>query len=95
MSWVLSAKDLVAGPNDQLVALAVEPLAGMVGDGRRLFERRIGNDHLARDQIVADAEMLERALGLRAPELVGSNLDFAKAVSFSAEVSHVTLFGLG
>jgi hypothetical protein len=37
--------------NDQFVTL-VEPLAGMVGDGCSLLQRRIGRDHLARNKIL-------------------------------------------
>ena len=54
----------------------------MVGVGRRLLQDGVGGDHLARDQVLADAEMLERALRLRAPELVGGNFDLAKAIGF-------------
>ena len=81
---MLAGEDLVADLNDQLVALVVEPLAGMVGVGGGFLQDGVGGDHLARDQILADAEVLERALGLRAPELVGGNLDFAEAVGFLA-----------
>ena len=74
---VLAAQDLVGDLDDQRVDLVVEPLAGMVGIGRGFLEDGIGGDHLARDQVRADAEMFERPLGLRAPELVGGDLDFA------------------
>jgi hypothetical protein len=49
------------------MALVVEPAGGVIGIRRRLFQDRIGRDHFARDKIGADAEMLERALSLRAP----------------------------
>jgi len=64
---MLAGENLVANLKDQLVSRVIEPLSGVVGGGSRLFERRIGRDHLARNQIVPDAEMLERALGLCAP----------------------------
>ena len=64
---VLARQDLVAGVNDQLVALVVEPPAGGVGARRRLLQHGVGGDHLTRDQVLADAEMLKRALRLRSP----------------------------
>ncbi len=64
---VLSGENFVAGLNDQFVTLIVEPLARVVRDGGGFLQRGIGGDHLARHQIFADAEMLERALGLSAP----------------------------
>jgi hypothetical protein len=63
----------------------------VVGHGRRPLQDRIGVDHLARDQVVADAEMFQRALGLRAPELVRRDLDFAQAVGFDPHVRHADL----
>ena len=48
-------------------AMVFEPAGAMVGDRARLFQNRIGRDHLPRHQIVADAEIRDRALGLRAP----------------------------
>ena len=84
---VLAGEDLVADLNDQLVRLVVEPLAGMVGVGGGFLQDGIGGDHLARDQILADAEMLERALGLCAPELVGRNIDLAETVGFLSDVA--------
>ena len=68
---MLAGEDLVTDLNDQLVALVVEPPAGMVGIGGGFLQDGVGGYHLARDQVLADAEVLERALGLRAPELVG------------------------
>ena len=85
---VLAGQDLVAHLHDQLVHVGVEPAASAVGVGRRLLELGIGGDHLARDQVLADAEVLERALGLGAPQLVGGNGHFAEAVGFLAYVGH-------
>src|SRR4029077_829698 len=68
-----------------------KPLAGMIGVRRCLFQDRIGSAHSARGQILADAEMLERALGLRAPKLVGGDADLAECVGFYAEFAHLSL----
>src|SRR5271166_137140 len=64
---MLTRQDLVTGLNDQLVALIVQPLAIMVRDGGGLLQGGVGRDHLARNQVLADAKMLKRALGLSAP----------------------------
>ena len=85
---MLARQNLVADLHDQRVRFVVEPLAGMVGVGRRFLQDGVGGDHFARHQILADAEILERPLGLRAPELVGGDLDLAEAVGFRAKVSH-------
>lgn len=45
---------------------------------------RASSDHLPRHQILADAEVLQRALRLRAPEAVGGHIDLAEAVDLSA-----------
>ena len=85
---MLAGQDLVADLHDQLVRRVVEPLAVVVGVGRRLLQDGVAGDHLARDQVLADAEMLERALGLGAPQLVGRNAHLAEAVGFLANVCH-------
>ena len=75
-----AGQDLVAGLHDQAAGFVCEPSAGLVRDGRRLLQRRVGGDHLARHQVRADAEVLERALRLGAPQAVGRHQDFAEAV---------------
>ena len=88
---VLASEDLVTDLHDQLVGLFGEPLAGVVGGGRGFLQNGIRDDHLSRDQILANAEVLERTLSLCAPELVGGNIDFAEAVGFLANVCHSVL----
>src|SRR5262249_8886742 len=70
------------------VTLIIEPPAGMVRGCRGLLQDGVRGDHLARDQVAADAEMLERALGLRAPQLVGRHLDHAEAVALFSHAGH-------
>src|SRR5215469_793978 len=70
---MLAGKDLVAGLNDQLVALIVKPLAVVVRNGSCFLQGGVGRDHLARNQVLANAEMFKRTLGLSAPELVGGH----------------------
>jgi hypothetical protein len=91
---VLAGEDFVADLRDQPVGFVSQPLAGVVGNGSRLFEDGISRNHLTRDQILADAEMLERALRLRSPELVRRDIYFAKAVSFDAIFGHSIGFGI-
>src|SRR5262245_28138438 len=76
-------QDLVARLNDQLVGGVGESLVRVIGVGGRLLEDGVRLDHLARHQVLADAEILQRTLGLRSPELVGGNLHFSEAVGFS------------
>ena len=64
---MLAGEDFVARLNNQVVLLIVEPLAGMVRCGSGFLQDGIGGDHLARNEILADTEMLERALGLSTP----------------------------
>ena len=85
---MLAGEDFVAGLNDQLVALIVEPLAVVVGDGGGLLQGRVGRDHLAGNQVLPDAEMFKRTLGLRAPQLVGGYFDAAEAISLFSHVGH-------
>ena len=68
--------------------LLIEALAGKVGVGGAFFQGGVGGDHFAGNQIFPYAEVLERALGLCAPELVGRNIDLAEAIGFLAKVCH-------
>jgi hypothetical protein len=86
---VLAGEDLVAGLNDQFELLIAEALAGMVCSGSGLLQDGIGGDHLTRDQVLADAEMLERALGLGTPQLVRRHFNHTEAICFSSHVRHL------
>jgi hypothetical protein len=85
---MLSGQNLVAGPYDQPVRRVVEPATCAVGVGRRLLQHCVGGDHLPRYQVLTDAEMLKRTLGLRSPKLVSRHLDHAQAVGFSSKFGH-------
>ena len=65
------------------------PTAGHRADG---FVRRQdeAGDHLARDEVRADAEVFEGSLDLRAPEFVGGDLEIAETFGFGAESVHGT-----
>jgi hypothetical protein len=70
------------------MALPLEPLAGVVGVSGGFLQNGVSGNHLARNEILADAEMLKGTLGLSAPQFVSRNLDLAKAVGFSAVFRH-------
>src|SRR5262249_11676774 len=82
-------EDFVASLSDQSVPLIVESLAGIVGCGCGLLQNGIGSDHLARHQILADAEMLERTLRLSTPELVRRDFNHTEAICFLSYVGHL------
>src|SRR6516164_4731715 len=85
---VLTCQDLVACLNDQLVTFIIEPFAIVVRDGSGLLQGGIGSDHLARDQVSPDAEMLERTLSLCTPQLVVGNFNDTEAVSLFSHLGH-------
>jgi hypothetical protein len=82
---VLAAKDLVADARNEIVGLSRQASARMIGGGGATFEDRVGRDHLARDQVAADAEMLEGPLGLRSPQFARWNLYLSQTVGFDPE----------
>jgi hypothetical protein len=85
---VPTSQDLVAHLDDQSTALIIQALVDMIGEGSSFFQRCVRRDHLAWDQILADAEMLKRALRLRAPQLVCGNLNHAETIRLSSHVRH-------
>ncbi len=86
---MLAGQDFITGLNDQVGALIVKALAVAVRDGSGFLQGGVGRDHFAGNQVLPDAEMLERALGLRAPQLVGGYFNDAEAVSLFSHDSHV------
>jgi hypothetical protein len=75
---MLAGENLVTGINDQLMALFIEPPAGIVGVGGSFLQKGVRGNHLARNEILADAEVLKGALRLGAPEPIGWDLDLAE-----------------
>ena len=67
----------VDGLGRQRAELAVDQRGGLLQDPERA-------NHRAREMLVADVEVMERPLGLRAPVAVGGDLDWAHAVGFFA-----------
>src|SRR6516164_3167626 len=83
---VLPGQDLVAGLHDQPLSRVVEPPACMVGVGRCLFKGCIGGDHLPRDEVLADAEMLQRAC-VYAPHSLSAGTSTMPRLSVSLRTS--------
>jgi len=79
---MLAGEDFITYLNDQRVALVIEALAGKVGIRSGFLQGSERRDHLTRDQILPYAEMLQRALCLRSPQLVARHIDLTDAVSF-------------
>src|SRR5690349_7331593 len=88
---MLAGEELIADPHNQFPLGLLKASAGVVGDGCRPLQDSVGCDHLARDQVLPDAEMLERALGLGAPQLVDWDRHLAKAIGFSTKFGHPAL----
>lgn len=97
MQWkhvaVVAGEDFVAAVHDQPVNIVGEPAAGMVHIGCGFLQLGIGTDHLDRHQILADAEMLQGALGLGTPQPIGGNVDLSEAVGFLPHVRHGSPMG--
>src|SRR5262245_23645109 len=70
-------QNFVTSLSDQLVSLIIKPVAVAIGDGSGLLQYSVSCDHFARNQVLTDAEMLQRALRLCTPKLVRRNLDHA------------------
>src|SRR5580658_8572273 len=75
-----AGKNLVTSATDQCPPLIVQAAAGMVRIGCSFFQNRVGGDHLPWYEIRSDGEVLKRALGLRAPELVDRNRHVAQRI---------------
>ena len=70
---------------DRLGEAGVEPAVARVDPRRRLLDEAERVDDLDRHLLArAEREILDRALGLRAPIGVGRNLDRPEAVAFDA-----------
>ena len=91
---VPAGENLIAGLNDQFVSLVVKPLTRVIRGGRGLLQGGVGCYHLAGNQILADTEVLKRALGLRPPQLVRRHLDHSEAIGFFSHLDHGSLLDL-
>src|SRR5712664_1542643 len=85
---VLAGEDFVASLDDQFITPIVEPLACAVRGGGGFLQGGVGGDHFAGNQIPANAEVLERALCLSAPQLVRRHFNHSEAVALFPRVGH-------
>src|SRR6516164_9074175 len=86
---MLAGQDFVAGLCDQPAALIVKPLAVVVCDGGGFLQDSVGRNHFTGNQVLPDAEMLERTLGLSTPEFIGRHFDDAEAVGLLSHIRHL------
>jgi hypothetical protein len=80
-----AGQNLVADLCDQPMLLVPKTPLVVIGFRGRPFHDRVGRDHLARHEIAADVEVLDRALRLGAPKLALGNFDRTEAVGFDAD----------
>src|SRR5215469_4653118 len=85
---MLASEDFVTGLSDEFILLIAQPLTGMVGRRGGFLQNGVSSDHFTRNQVLADTEMLERALCLRAPELIRRHFNHAETISFLSHVAH-------
>jgi hypothetical protein len=76
----------VTDTRDQGVNLIRQAAASVVRGGSCALYDRIGSDHFAGDQVSADAEMLQRALGLCPPKLVVRHINPAHPIGFRSKI---------
>ncbi len=76
--------------DDEIRPPFVKPAEIVVRQRRGLLDRSEGMHDLDRNAIVADREVLERALRLRAPVAVGGDLDLTQTVRLYAPDRHTT-----
>ena len=85
---MLARQDLVAALHDQLMDVSGKPSVGVIDAGGGLLELEGCSDHFGWNQLLADAEVFQRPLGLGSPQPVCRNGDRAEAVGFVAHVRH-------
>src|SRR5262249_4843046 len=93
---MLAAENFVTNVDDQTVPLVIQPPTGVIGIGCALLQDRVRDDHFARNKIRSDAEVFERSLSLRTPQLVDRNGHITERIFFDAYVvaSHDLLSSL-
>src|SRR5208283_1176735 len=89
-----SREDFVANPDNQIPLLLCKPAAALVSQCRRFLKDGISVYQFARHQVVTDAEVLERTLCLRTPQLVGRHLHLSQAIPLGTELAHGPPFEL-
>ncbi|CAM2158157.1 conserved hypothetical protein [Paraburkholderia tropica] len=86
LARMLAFDDLVGGLHDRARLGLVEHAEAVIHFGGRALDRRERGDQFRRLLLGRDAEVLQRALRLRAPQLRGGHGDFAERVALHADV---------
>src|SRR5947208_15298643 len=88
LAVVLSGEHLAAGGGDGFRLILGELLQLHVHARARALDQRERADQLTGHALAGNAEILERALRLRAPQPVGRDADLAEAVVLDAVIGH-------
>ncbi len=80
--------DLVGGLGDGLGLVLGENPKGQIHRGAGALDLRQGAQQLGRHLLARDLEEVQRALGLRSPEVLVGNLDRSEGVFFDAGFAH-------
>ena len=78
---VRAARDRLGSTGDAACGLGIEQPEARVGGRRGLLDQRERANERARQAITADRKVLDRALGLRAPERMRGHLQLTHAVA--------------
>jgi hypothetical protein len=76
---ILICQNFIAISGDQIALRRNQAPGALIHQRGTLLRIGIGRDHFPPNQILADREVLKRALGLRTPQLIRGNRDRAKA----------------
>ena len=84
----LAVDHLLGSVRNHASALAVEDAERLVDVGRRTLDQPERADERQRHALLADAEILQRALGLRAPIFVRRDIDRSERIGLGAGLRH-------
>jgi hypothetical protein len=85
-----AGKRSIRGSDDCFAFRAVEHAERHIDRGGRFLDKYLRMHHFERHRLAREMEMLETALGLRAPHAIGRHFNCAHCVVFSAYVGHIT-----
>jgi len=91
--FVAAGDDLIADLNNQHVPLVVEPTACAICVGCSFLQDGVCRNHLARHQVLPNAEMFERPLRLCPPKLGARNIDLTEAVGLFSNIRDFDIAG--
>ena len=86
LAVVAAVERLVCGGDDRIGDPGLEDVQACVDPRRATLDQQHRADQLRRHLLAGDAEMLERALRLRAPQALGGDLDRSEGIALNARV---------